>query len=168
MAAMYTNPPIAREVRIDDLVSVSHLITFPAGEAPFILAALHEGDALDGRIPLGPAGELSFESPFVPSGPSGEHWMARARLRSSGRRFARSTRVTVGFVLWGPDFGELLIRPTGRAPHAWSAARLGRYGELARLAADRLDARARELGHDTRVEAAAAVRAAEPVSPLAA
>jgi hypothetical protein len=169
MAAMYTNPPVTREPRIDELVSVSQLITFPAGEAPFILADLHEGDGPDGRIPLGPPGELSFESPFLRSGPRGEHWTAQARLHPTGRWFARPIRISVTFVLWGADFGELLIRPTAR-PHTWSAARLERYGALARLAADRLERRARELGQDAPVEVAAAraVARAEPMSSLAA
>src|SRR5690554_6743581 len=131
MASMFTKPPVAREVRIDDLVGVSQLLTLPPGEAPFILAVLHEGDDLQGRVRLGPAGEISFRSPFAPSGPSRTQWTARARLRTTGRRFTRRYEVTVSVVLWRPDFGELLIRPTGRRAHGWGAARLERYGVLA-------------------------------------
>lgn len=143
---MFTTPRAitadTRPLTVSELVAVSQLLRVPERR----LASVLEQFGTDGAsVPLGDEGELRFDSPFTHVGQLTERWEARARLYWARPRLVRFTRVHVEAVPWATDVGELSIRPVARTASSWSSARLGRYLNLARLAADELADRARDF-----------------------
>lgn len=107
-------------------------------------------------LDLGDRGSLTLDSPIGCGSDRFALWRGRGRLRRRGGRLARPIKIDIEIVEWSTRSCQLRIHPTSRRALQWGRRRLGRYVDLANLAADGL---ARALG-----AAAMAQRTAAPES----
>ena len=166
---MFTTPRAitadTRPLPTIDLAAVTQLLRFPERELASVLEQLGTDGA---AIALGDEGELRFDSAFTAVGQLTERWDARARLYWARPRLVRFTRVHLEAVPWAKDFGELSIRPVARTATSWSSARLGRYLDLARRAADEIADRARAYTDALGATTDTAARRSTDSTPMAA